>query len=119
MRASWSATSLSFVALFASTALFAAEDQCEDGQHLHVTLGLPAEYLDAAPDFGQEPVNLQRDKTRLQVCGVIAPGNTYQLLSWLENGSLQAAVLNAFAVDVMKSDDVERFNREYLQISTL
>ena len=119
MRASWSAIILSFVALGASTTLFAAEDQCEDGQHLNVTLGLPAEYLAAAPDFGQEPIIPMRDQARLQVCGVIAPGNTYQLLSWLENGSLQAAVLNAFAVDVMKSDDIERFNREYLQISTL
>jgi len=119
MHASWSATIFSIVVLGAPAAVLAADDQCDDGQHLHVTLGLPAEYLDAAPDFGHEAVNPSRDKGRLQACGVIAPGNTYQLLSWLENGSLQAAVLNAFAVDVMKSDDVERFNREYLQISTL
>jgi predicted acylesterase/phospholipase RssA len=120
MRGSWFAAPLLFAALRLSP-VSAAEngpDQCDDGQHLQVTLGLPSEYLKEVPGYGQEPSMVKRDKTRMQACGVIAQGTTYQLLSWLENGALQAAVLNSFAVDVMKADDADRFNREYLQLST-
>jgi predicted acylesterase/phospholipase RssA len=82
---------------------------CANKQHLQVTLGIPREYANAARKFGYEKVG----ENQRQVCGVVALGTPYQLLSWMENGSLQAAVLSDFAVAVMESDDPERFERDF------
>src|SRR5687768_18529490 len=61
---------------------------CANKQHLQVTLGIPREYADAARKFGYEKVG----ENQRQVCGVVAIGTPYQLLSWLENRSEERRV---------------------------
>src|SRR5687768_6642909 len=58
---------------------------CE-GEHVQVTLGLPADYRQPRAVATKSP-----DATHL--CISVAQGNPYELLSWLENGNLRAAVL--------------------------
>ncbi len=81
------------------------------GRHVQVALGLLA---------GDQPLfdRFQKDApatSGAQVCGAIAWGNEYELLSWLENGGVQAAVLPAFVVDVMRADDPTKFERDYFR----
>src|SRR5688500_9539159 len=78
-----------------------ATTKCENEQHLQVTIGLPADYLAA---LGRTAGQKAAIANVHQVCAAIAKGSPYQLLSWLENGSVQAAVLSSFAVSVMKAD---------------
>ncbi len=81
------------------------------GRHVQVALGLLA---------GDQPLfeRFQQDApptSDAQVCGAIAWGNEYELLSWLENGGVQAAVLPAFVVDGMRADDPAKFQRDYFR----
>lgn len=85
-------------------------DACGNGRHAQVTLALPNEYKDRAPAAKRGGSS--------NVCGRIVYGSTYQVLSWLENGAVQAAVLPAFAVTVMRADDPERFTREFYNLPT-
>jgi predicted acylesterase/phospholipase RssA len=82
---------------------------CDDKHHLQVTLGIPADYIEEEGGFRYETFG---ERPR-QVCGAFAVGTPYQLLSWLENGAVQAAVLSDFAIAVMKADDPERFALDY------
>jgi predicted acylesterase/phospholipase RssA len=79
------------------------------GRHLQVTLAIPSEYLAWSENFGYE----KRVPSARQVCGSFAVGSPYQLVSWLENGGVQAAVLSDFAKNVMRADDPERFDADY------
>src|SRR5687767_1109246 len=67
----------------------AALGTCHEGQHLQVTLAMPREYFETEGSFRFEA---KGDRKR-QVCASYAVGTTYQLLSWLENGAVQAAAL--------------------------
>jgi predicted acylesterase/phospholipase RssA len=90
-----------------------ATTTCENEQHLQVTIGLPADYLTVlGREAGQKAAIAQVHK----VCAAVATGSPYQLLSWLENGAVQAAVLSSFAVSVMKADDPGRFKRDYFEL---
>jgi hypothetical protein len=84
---------------------------CGGSRHAQVTLALPDEYQAQASD-------IQRTRGT-SVCGRIVYGSTYQVLSWLENGAVQAAVLPAFAVSVMRAEDPLRFRREFYDLPTL
>ena len=79
------------------------------GRHLQVTLAMPSEYVAWSENFGYE----KRAPSARQVCGSFAVGTPYQLVSWLENGGVQAAVLSDFAKNVMHADDPERFDADY------
>jgi predicted acylesterase/phospholipase RssA/protein-S-isoprenylcysteine O-methyltransferase Ste14 len=83
---------------------------CEE-RHLQVALGLPAS--DREQFTGAPRANSNDNNT--QVCAAISWGNAYELLSWLENGGIQAAVLPDFAIHVLKADDPAKFERDYLQ----
>ena len=86
------------------------DSPCGRGRHAQVTLALPEEY-----QAGSES---SRTRGGSSVCGRIVFGSTYQVLSWLENGAVQAAVLPAFAAAVMRADDPERFEREFYNLPT-
>src|SRR4030095_421557 len=78
--------------------------------HPMVTVGIPVAYANAAHgEIRYEKVGAHRN----QVCALVAFGTPYQLVSWLENGSVQAAVLSDFAVSVMRTDEPEHFDEEY------
>jgi predicted acylesterase/phospholipase RssA len=78
--------------------------------HPMVTVGIPLEYANAARgQFRYERPGAHQN----QVCAVVAFGTPYQLVSWLENGSVQAAVLSDFAVSVMRTDEPQRFDEDY------
>ena len=80
--------------------------------HPLVTVGIPNEYANTPTgEFRYE----NRGKSRNQVCAVVAFGTAYQLVSWLENGSVQSAVLSDFAVSVMRADAPQRFDEEFDQ----
>ena len=78
-----------------------------DGKHLQVTLGLLPEYKMPSADDGTGAL-----------CISVTTGNAYELLSWLENGGLRAAVLPSFAVQVLRADNPARFQREYLEFAS-
>jgi predicted acylesterase/phospholipase RssA len=88
----------------------AANLQCRE-RHVQVALGLPAEDQSLRASFE----NGTAVAGQAEYCGAIAWGSDYELLSWLENGGVQAAVLPAFIVDVMKADDPAKFQRDFLQ----
>jgi len=83
-----------------------------DGEHVQVTLGLPIEY--APPKFR---ATLDAGPDAVSLCASFAGGNPYELLSWLENGSLRAVVLPAFAVAVLRADDPDKFARDYVEFA--
>lgn len=85
---------------------------CLESKRLQVTLGLPPEYEMPDPYDGTGAPS-----TLSQLCVSVTTGNAYELLSWLENGSLQAAVLPSFAVQVLRADNPARFKREYLDFA--
>ncbi len=84
--------------------------QCT-GRHVQVALGLLAGDRRLYDSFQTQAA----PESQAQVCGAIAWGNEYELLSWLENGGVQAAVLPAFVVDVMQADDPAKFARDYFR----
>lgn len=81
------------------------------GRHLQVALGLLAGDRPLYESFQNEAV----PGVKAEVCGAVAWGNEYELLSWLENGGVQAAVLPSFVVEVMRSDDPAKFARDFFQ----
>src|SRR6185295_7396630 len=84
-----------------------APDYCA---HPMVTVGIPREYANTRNgEFRYE----NRREHKNHVCAVVAFGTPYQLVSWLENGSVQAAVLSDFAISVMRADEPRRFDEEY------
>jgi predicted acylesterase/phospholipase RssA len=83
---------------------------CGVKRHVQITLALPNDYKDKLVS-GRGPGTVG-------VCVRLGYGSTYQVLSWLENGAVQAAVMPAFAVRVMRADDPERFDREYYTLRT-
>lgn len=85
---------------------------CGQKRHVQITLALPNDYKDRLVGGGGN-----RGGT-VDVCVRVGYGSTYQVLSWLENGAVQAAVMPAFAVRVMRADDPERFDREYYTLRT-
>ncbi|HEV7606739.1 MAG TPA: patatin-like phospholipase family protein [Steroidobacteraceae bacterium] len=114
-------TSLALVAILCCPGAFAADEPtfniatstCAKDLHLQLTLALPAYYLDQNGRFNGE---VRGAENAPQVCGAFALGSPYQLVSWLENGAVQAAVLTSFAVSVMKADDPERFDQDYFAL---
>src|SRR5690242_553701 len=86
--------------------------KCNQG-HLQVTLGLLREQalvLSAASESASRETG---------ICGAVARArNEYELLSMLENGGVQAAVVPEFVVDVMKADDPAKFQRDYIELPT-
>ncbi|MEO8017037.1 MAG: patatin-like phospholipase family protein [Pseudomonadota bacterium] len=118
---------LALLAVFCVPAAFAADDAkaaekasfyvatstCAKDLHLQLTLALPAYYLAEDGRFDGET---RGPESAPQVCGAFAKGTPYQLVSWLENGAVQAAVLTSFAVSVMKADDPERFDQDYFAL---
>jgi predicted acylesterase/phospholipase RssA len=86
-----------------------SKNLCADGKALQLTMGVPTEYLQFSRKFGYE----KPGENVRQFCTSIATGSSYQLLSWLENGAIQAAILPDFAIAVMQADSLERFRNEY------
>src|SRR5919109_1597931 len=84
--------------------------RCGEKRHVQVTLALPNDYRDRLVG-GRAPGTVG-------ICVRIGYGSTYQVLSWLENGAVQAAVLPAFAARVMGADDPERVDREHYPLRT-
>lgn len=84
------------------------EQSCPPGRVPLITLALPEDYRDK--------LIRARAPGTFDVCVTLDYGSTYQVLSWLENGAVQAAVMPAFAAQVMRADDPERFDREYYDL---
>lgn len=94
-----------------STLSSSAWRYCRTGAAPRVRLGLLAGYSLPA---GKTVTRSNRDRL---LCARIARGNPYQLLSWLENGEVHAAVLPPFAATVLRADDPKRYAREYVEFS--
>jgi len=67
-----------------------------------VTVGLPKAYEGGVHEFVEASEDILSAVARWNVCPAFAYGNDYQILDWLENGKVDAAVVSPFAAAILK-----------------
>ena len=92
---------LSLLASFNSHADTTRLLECRDRQAGVITIGLPERHRDLAQSMATEA-----DPRLLETIGTACPafafGNEYQILDWLENGRIDAAVVSPFVAELLR-----------------
>lgn len=87
--------------------------ECRNQEKPIINVGAPHSYRRTFDEMINTEQDVAPQIANWAVCPAFAYGNDYQVLDWLENGQLDAAIMSEFAAAVLDSGQVGRTTKLY------